>query len=183
MSSPPDTARLARVAVVGTSCTGKTTLARALSRALDSPYTELDALYWGPNWQRRPSEEFRADIEAAVAAPRWVLDGNYSAMRGLIWGRATALIWLNYPFSLIFSRALARTFRRLVTRERLFAGNRESLRDIVDPEWIPWWVLRTYRQRRREYPTLFRRPEFAHLQVLEFCHPEESRAFLRHWGT
>jgi adenylate kinase family enzyme len=179
MSARPD---LARVAVVGTSCSGKTTFARSLSCAIDAPYTELDALYWGPNWQERPFEEFRAGVDAATSAPLWVLDGNYSAVRDLIWRRATALIWLNYSFSLIFSRALTRTFRRTLTRERLFAGNRESLLGIVDPEWIPWWVLRTFWRRRRDYPPLFRRAEFAHLQVLEFTHPEEGNAFLFRLG-
>ena len=38
-----------RVMVVGTSCSGKTTLARGLSGALGVPHIELDALYWGPD--------------------------------------------------------------------------------------------------------------------------------------
>ena len=115
--------------------------------------------------------------------------GSYSCQDQLFWAccsfirtTATALVWLNYPFSLIFSRALTRTFRRIITRERIFADNRESLRGIVDPEGIPWWVLRTYWRRRREYPLLFRQAGFAHLQVLEFTHSEEGYAFLRRLG-
>ena len=173
-----DSSRLARVTIVGTSCAGKTTLARCLSHALDVPHTELDVLYWGPNWTPRPPEEFRSRVEAAVAAPSWVVDGNYSVVRDLVWGNATTLVWLNYPFSLVFPRAVRRTFRRIITQELLFAGNRESLA-ITDPEWIPWWVLRSFWRRRREYPLLFRQPEFAHLQVLEFTRPAQAERFLR----
>ena len=39
-----------RINVVGTSCSGKTTLARAIAGRLGLPYTELDALFWGPRW-------------------------------------------------------------------------------------------------------------------------------------
>jgi adenylate kinase family enzyme len=173
-----DPSRLARVTIVGTSCAGKTTLARCLSHALDVPHTELDVLYWGPNWTPRPAEEFRSRVQAAVAAPSWIVDGNYSVVRDLVWGNATTLVWLNYPFSLVFPRALRRTFRRIVTQEPLFAGNRESLA-ITDPEWIPWWVLRSFWRRRREYPLLFRQPEFVHLQVLEFTRPGQAERFSR----
>jgi len=181
MSKGPES-RLARIAIVGTSCTGKTILARSLSRALGLPHTELDVLYWGPDWTPRPLEEFRSRVQAAVAASTWVIDGNYSAVRELVWRHATTLVWLNYPFSLVFPRAVLRTARRIITQEPLFAGNREALRGIADPEWIPWWVLRTFWKRRREYPALLRLPEFAHLQVLEFTHPKQAERFLQDSG-
>lgn len=172
-----DLDRLSRVAVVGTSCTGKTTFARSLSRALGAPHVELDALYWGPSWTPVPPELFRSRVGDAVAAPAWVVDGNYAAVRDLVWARATTLVWLNYPFVLVFSRALGRTFRRIITRETLFGGNRESFA-VADPEWIPWWVLRTFWRRRREYPLLFRQAAYSHLQVVEFTRPTDAQRFL-----
>jgi adenylate kinase family enzyme len=174
-----DPERLARIAVVGTSCAGKTTLARSLSRALGVPHTELDVLHWGPAWTKVDPAEFRARVRVAVSEPRWVIDGNYSVVQDLVWARATTLVWLNYPFSLIYTRAWSRTLRRVITREPLFAGNRESLRGIVDPEWIPWWVLRTFWRRRREYPRLLAQAEFAHLQVIEFTDPRQAQRFLQ----
>lgn len=170
-----DRRRLARVAVVGTSGAGKTTLARRLAAALDAPHTELDALYWGPAWTPVPSEIFRRRVREAVAAPRWVIDGNYGTVRELVWGRATTLVWLDLGFARTFSRAVWRTARRIVTREELFGGNRESLRNALDPEWIPWWVLRTWRRRRREVPRRLGEPAFAHLQVVRLRRPREVR--------
>jgi adenylate kinase family enzyme len=174
-----DLLRLARVAVVGTSCSGKTTLTRRLGAALEAPHVELDALYWGPDWTPEPSERFRSRVEQAVAGPRWVIDGNYAVVRDLVWRNATTLIWLDYPFPLVFSRALVRTLGRIVSQEPVLAGNRESWRAILDPEWIPWWVIRTYRRRRREYPRLFQHPEHAHLQVVELRAPAEAERLLR----
>ena len=62
--------RLSRVAIVGTSCTGKTTLARSLSRTLGRPHIELDALYWGPNWTPIPPEDFRSRVHSGVPLQR-----------------------------------------------------------------------------------------------------------------
>jgi len=175
--------QLARVAVVGTSGAGKSTFARALSQQLGVAYIELDALYWGPGWTKPPLDEFRTRVDAATAAPRWVCDGNYSTVRDLVWPRASALIWLDFSFPLVFTRAVRRTLRRTWTRERLFAGNRESLRNVFDPEWIPWWVLRTFWRRRREWPALFEGPELAHLHVFRLRHPSQAQRLLRDAGA
>jgi len=71
--------------------------------------------------------EFRSLVEELVFAPRWISDGNYSAVRDLVRGRATHIIRLNCSFPVVLSRALRRTIGRSPTREELWAGNRESL--------------------------------------------------------
>jgi hypothetical protein len=79
----------------------------------------------------------------------------------------------------VFSRALRRTARRIVTGERLYAGNRETIRGaLLDSTGIPWWVLRTYWKRRREFPQLFRRAEYAHAAAIRFRTPAPAAAFL-----
>jgi energy-coupling factor transporter ATP-binding protein EcfA2 len=40
-----------RIVVVGTTSSGKSTLAKALSERLNLDFIELDALYWEPNWK------------------------------------------------------------------------------------------------------------------------------------
>jgi adenylate kinase family enzyme len=169
--------------VVGTSGSGKTTLARSLAVALSLPHTELDALHWGPNWTERPSDEFRAKVEEVIATPRWVIDGNYSAVRDRVWQRATTLVWLNLSFPLVFGRASWRTLRRLVTREELYSGNRESLRLVFDRDWIPWWVLRTYHRRRREFPALLQRTGYEHLQVVELTRRRQAAQLVQRLVT
>jgi adenylate kinase family enzyme len=166
-----------RIAVVGTSCSGKTTLASQLAAAFGRTHIELDALHWGPDWTERA--DFPDRVSEVVRGEEWITDGNYRAVRELVWSRATALVWLNYPFRVVFTRALLRTTKRLVTRETLYSGNRESFRGAFF-EWdgIPWWVIRTHRRRRREYPVQFRRPQFAHLEVFEINSPLDAVALV-----
>jgi adenylate kinase family enzyme len=168
---------LTRIAVVGTSCSGKTTLARSLAGVLGAPHVELDSLYWGPEWQ--PRSEFRHEVLAAIEQPRWVIDGNYTAVRDDLWRRCTAIVWLDYAFARVLLRALGRTVRRVATGERLYAGNRETIRNqMFDLDGIPWWVIRTHGRRRREIPLLLQRPEYAHAAVLRFRTPAAADAFL-----
>ena len=77
-----------RINVVGTSCSGKTTLARDLAARLGLPHVEIDALYWGPGWKGLPMATFRARLEDALAADAWIADGGYEMARDITWRRA-----------------------------------------------------------------------------------------------
>jgi len=168
---------LARVVVVGTSCAGKTTLARRLAGILGSEHVELDSVYWGPEWTPRP--DFIQTVLGIAQEPRWVIDGNYSAVRDIIWRRSSAIVWLDYSFARVFSQALRRTARRIITRERLYSGNRETIRTaLFDTDGIPWWVIRTHGKRRRDFPELFKRPEYGHAAVIQLDRPAAAEAFL-----
>ena len=169
--------KLARVVVVGTSCSGKTTFARRLASILGAPCFELDSLYWGPGFTVRP--EFQQEVLAAAAQSRWVMDGNYSRVRDIIWRRSTAIVWLDYSFGTVFSRALRRTVHRIVTGERLYGGNRETIGSAVfDMEAPLWLVIRTHGKRRREFPELFRRPEYGHATVIQLSTSVAAETFL-----
>ena len=85
-----------RINVVGTSCSGKTTLARDLAARLGLPHVEIDALYWGPGWKGLPMATFRARLEDALAADAWIADGGYEMARDITWRRAEAVVWLDY---------------------------------------------------------------------------------------
>jgi hypothetical protein len=113
------------------------------------------------------------------ARPRWVIDGNYSAVRDIIWRRSSAIVWLDYSFARVFLRALRRTARRIITRERLYAGNRETVRSaLFDTDGIPWWVIRTHGKRRRAFPALLKRPEYGHAAAIHLDRPAAAEAFL-----
>jgi adenylate kinase family enzyme len=175
----PSKIQFERVVVVGSSCSGKTTLARDLADLLGAPHIELDAVYWKPNWEPRPISDFRHLVEAAVSADRWVLDGNYSTVRDLVWSRATAVVWLNYPFHLVFPRALSRTIRRALTREQLYSGNRESFRKaFFSSDSILLWVITSFRRHQREYATLRETRTFPQVQFWEVRRPSEASQLL-----
>ena len=66
-----------RVIVVGTTSSGKSTLAKDLAERLSLDFIELDALYWEPNWQEAEDEVFRARVDTAAQSERWAVAGNY----------------------------------------------------------------------------------------------------------
>jgi len=174
-----DTEPPRRVAVIGTSCSGKTTLARRLSDALACPRLELDALHWGPDWTEKPREQLCREVDVQTDQPAWVCCGNYSFLRDIVWKKADTIVWLNYSFPVVASRALRRTLRRSLRQEELWNGNRESFRrSFFSRESILLWVLTSYGRRRQEIPQALARPEFAHLQVHEFTRPADTQAFL-----
>lgn len=90
-----------RICVTGDSGSGKSTLSRALAQALELPYLELDALYHQPKWTPLDAGEFRERVRAFAEQPRWVIDGNYSSVRG-----AVALARRSAPRGSYWARAL-----------------------------------------------------------------------------
>lgn len=177
MSSEQGTGQ--RIAVVGTTGSGKTVLARELARRLGYPHVELDALQWDPGWTPAPTDVLRVRVASALDGDRWVVDGNYSRARDIIWGRADTVVWLDYALPVVLARLFRRTMKRLVTREELWGGNRESWRaQFLSRESLFLWALQTYGRRRREYPALLASPEHAHLRLVRLRSPGEAREWL-----
>ena len=97
-------------------------------------------------------DEFRELTQAAVAADRWVLEGNYNVVRDIVWPRATTVVWLNYSFPVVLWRALRRTLIRSVSRQTIFSENKETIRrSFFSRESILLWVFTTYRLRRKQF--------------------------------
>ena len=170
---------LKRVVVVGTSCSGKTTFAKELARKLNKKHVELDAINWLPGWTPRHDDDFKELVEKAISEDEWIVDGNYSRVRDLVWGRATTLIWLNYSFPIVMYRALSRTLRRAVNKQILYSGNRESLRmAFLTKDSILLWVLKTYHRRRRQYTKMLFADPRSTLDVVVLGSPREAKRFL-----
>ncbi len=168
-----------RIVVVGTSGSGKTVLARRLAQRLAIPYVELDALYWGPGWSAMPLQSFRQRVTSALEGAAWVVDGNYSKVRDLVWCRADSLVWIDYALPVVMWRLIARTLGRAVTGEELWGGNRERLATaLCSRESIFLWAIKMYRRYRREYPVLLGQPEYAHLRLVRLRSPRATRAWL-----
>lgn len=165
-----------RVNVVGTSGSGKTTFAAELARRLGVPHVELDALSWEANWVSAPPDVLRERVARAVADDGWVVDGNYSATRDLVWARADTVVWLDLSLSVVMWRVIARTMRRSLRGDELWSGNRESLRLALSRDSIILWALTTYRRRRRDYPQLF--AQYPDVRFVRVRSPAQARAFL-----
>ena len=157
-------------------------MARAVAARIDIPHVELDALHWGPNWTCPPRLEFRALVARALSRESWIVDGNYSKVRDIIWVRADTIVWLDYSLPVTLWRLTRRTLRRLAKREVLWNGNRESWRQqFLSRESLFLWSWQTHGQHRRTFPQLFSQTEFAHLNVVKLNAPERQMAGTLLW--
>lgn len=169
-----------RIVVIGTTSSGKSTLAERIAKRFNLSFIELDALHWEPNWAEAPLEAFRERVSTAMQAEAWVVAGNYHVVRDLIWPKAEAVIWLDYPFFIILWQLLRRTFIRWWTQELLWGTNRDSFWihfKLWSKESLIHWLIITYWRRKRETPELLSKPEHKHLAVIHFRHPREAE----HW--
>ena len=164
--------------VIGTTGSGKSTMAEKLANKFGLDYIELDAINWGPNWTPAGDELLRARVEEATRSPGWVVAGNYSKTRPVTWARAEAVIWLDYSLWVIFWRLWRRTWKRIFQKEELWNGNRENLwtqLKLWSDDSLFHWLFKTYWRRKREYPQLFAIPEYSHLQIIQFKNPRQTQ--------
>lgn len=149
-----------KVAVIASaSGCGKTTFGRTLSERLDVPFFELDALNHGPGWTEASADELRAKVVPILEREAWVVDGAYTGKLGnLVFEAADTVVWLDLPIRTWLPRLLRRTLRRIVSREELWSGNRESLRGaFIGRDALIPFSIRNFRRRRRLYPARLER--------------------------
>ena len=173
-----------RVVVVGTSGSGKTTVAEEIAQMLDLPHVEFDAYRHGPNWTETPDPVFRENLRQALAGDSWVADGNYSVARDIVWPRATALVWLDYPIRIVLWRLFLRTLRRGVLRQELWNGNRENTWEhLFTRNSLFIWALKTHWRRRSTIPAALQQPDYTHLEVIRQRSPKHTRDWIRALGS
>src|ERR687887_458709 len=167
-----------KIVVIGTSGSGKTTVARELARRLGVPHVELDALYHGPGWTETPVEQFRRRVAAATAADGWVVDGNYTSKLGdFVLERADTVVWLDVPLRVALSRVTRRTIRRIRAREELWSGNRESWRGgFFGWESMFVWTIRSHLRHRPLRPARLAR--HSNLRVVRLRSAREVESYL-----
>jgi adenylate kinase family enzyme len=161
-----------KIAVVGISGNGKTTLARRLARRLDVPYVELDALNHLPGWTEASPEALRIAVKDAMRSDGWVLDGSYHSKIGdIVFERADAVVWLDQPLPLVLWRLVRRAIRDIRTKRELFNGNRQSWRmAFFVRDSLVSFAVKSYFRRRREWPAYFAR--FRALEVVRLRSPK-----------
>ena len=159
-----DISHCSRIVILGTTGSGKTTLAKRLSHVLQIPAVELDAFRHGPNWTETPDQVFRQQVADSLNRESWIVDGNYGVARDLIWPRATTLIWLDYSMT------------RGIMRTRLWNDNREDLwRHLLTKDSLFLWALQSHWSRRKSLAADVSSPEYSHINVLRFRSARETQ--------
>ena len=153
-SSTPSQHGLRRISVVGSTGSGKTHLARRLSRRLDLPLIELDKLAQTPVTDTGDQNQaFVKAVVAAVHQDRWIMDGHYRQIRQLVWDRADLVILLDYPLLVIIGQLLRRYLAKRKQMRRAAGQPRDAAAPVPRPA--------SWRKRlRRLVKTLAERHEY-----------------------
>jgi adenylate kinase family enzyme len=140
-----------RICVLGPSNSGKSTLAAAIGAARHLSIVHLDQYRHRPGtqWELRPDDEFASLHASAIAAERWIVEGNYSTLLPARLQRATGLIVLEASAPASLGRYLRRTLR---DHERI--GGLDGTRDTVNPEMVRY-IIGSGRRARARYAVLF----------------------------
>ncbi len=120
-------------------------------------------------------------MDEATGAGRWVVDGNYSAVREAVWNRADTVVWLDFRYATVLARAIRRTLRRTLTREELWNGNKEPLSNLwsLNPEKsIIAWTATRHKVYRTRYADAAASPQWARLRFVRLGSQREADGFL-----
>lgn len=170
-----------RIVIIGTSGSGKTTLAFNMAARIGAQAIDLDDIYWKENWTRPLADEFRAATTAKLAdAQKWVVAGNYSEVRDIVWSQADTVIWLDYSLPRTLLQLTGRSLMRLWDKKEICNGNRETLAKTFSRDGIVVWMLQSFHANRRQNSDHFDHPErFPGIRdFVRLRSPAETASFL-----
>src|SRR5258707_15511174 len=106
-----------RTVIIGNSGSGKSTLAEAVASLVHIPVIDLDLLHWEEDgYGVKRNEDVARKMALDVSnQPRWIIEGAFGWLAEVALPKATALIWLDFPWSLCRAGLLARGLRRGAT--------------------------------------------------------------------
>ena len=134
-----------RIMVMGSSGSGKSTMAKRLGALTGLPVIHLDRLAWLPGWVRTPKDELDEAIRAQADQPAWIIDGDYCAcVFDYRLERADTIIFLEFSRpACLYRTAKRRIIYHGATRPDATEGCKESF------NWPLFREIRTYPGRRK----------------------------------
>lgn len=168
-----------KINIIGTSGSGKSTIGKHLAATLDYPYIEIDAVFWGKNWQEPSDEVFFPKLKQALQGECWVLDGNYTRTIPIKWEAIDTVIWIDYSLARTLFQAIRRALHRLISQQELWpgTGNRESVSLLFSSQSIVLWTLTNFRKNRIRYAKMMEATEYRHIRFIRLRSPKACRAF------
>ena len=165
-----------RISIVGATGSGKTWLARELADRLGLTICELDRL----KQEAGSGKTFERRVAEIAERGEWIIDGHYRDVRHLIWRRAEAVVWLNYPLPIV-AQQLVRRFR--AKHRAPGTGARPPNEPESAIERVTWSrrlrrLARTLRE-RSAYGRLLRSDAYRGTQIIELRSVAATREWLR----
>jgi shikimate kinase len=168
-----------KIAIIGPSGAGKTTLAKKLGPRLGSNVYHLDRFFWQlhlgrffwqPRWRRASSESRIDTLEQFVWEKSWIIEGTYVNSSEVHLIKANAIIYLDMsPFRCCW-RIIKRHFESQERRRDIPEGSsdRLTLFGILRVLFFPLGARRKLENKLRKFPE----------KVIRLQSPEEVERFL-----
>jgi adenylate kinase family enzyme len=162
-----------KILILGSGGAGKSTFARCLGEVLNIDVIHLDRLYWRPNWEKTPKDEWAEAVRKAISGDSWIIDGNFGGTRRMRIEACDTVIILDLPRLKCLYRVVKRAVRyRGKSRPDMAEGCNEK----IDLEFMTWvW---NYPSRSRKV-MLEQLEEFSDKKVIFLSSDREVDTFLK----
>lgn len=168
-----------RIAIIGPTGAGKSTLAQQIADLYSVDYVDADRIFHGT-----PPADRHERLSQILDDERWVSDGNIGRFRDLQLPRVTTLVWLDYSLLTTLPRLFRRTLRRIFTRELVHGVFQETLRkQFMSRDSVFLFAVKRHTTLRLTYEELIGAEDAHHLNVVRLRSPRQTRHWLQELGS
>ena len=163
-----------RIAVIGCSAGGKSTVSRELREILGIEVIHLDKVLWKPGCRLSdPQREEPQAVRELLGRTRWIMDGNYTASLGMRLAEADTIVFIDFSRWRCLLRALKRLFQ---FRGRTRPDMGEDCPEQLNLDFLRW----VWNYPRAERPELMRHlhEHAAHATIIHLRTPAEVERWL-----
>ncbi|MCM1090351.1 MAG: DNA topology modulation protein FlaR [Butyrivibrio sp.] len=122
-----------KIHIIGCSGSGKTYLAKALSKKYNIPHFDLDDIQWDNNAQeygvKMPPEKRKALLQEILCNREWIIEGVYYKWVQQSFDEADIIYVLDMPRYLYVNRIIIRSIKRKLGIQK---GKKETLKSVYD---------------------------------------------------
>lgn len=134
-----------KILIVGSSGSGKSTFAKALSAKLNISVYHLDVLYWKPGWIESPPGEFETKQREILEKAEFIIDGYYGLTLPMRLEQADTVFFTDLNrWVCLYGAVKRRFYYRNRSRSDMGGGCVEKI-----DKMFMMWILYHYPKQRR----------------------------------